>query len=142
VALECRSVYRFLAMLPEPSPAHSMPASSAPLVDLPSVLKRCSAETLAAACEFRRTRDVAQLDPIVRGVIARYVESELRPKLAGDARHVRLVEDLALDSLSMMEIVVLAEDVLGISVSNEELIGLQTVSDLSDFVANKVRTGC
>jgi len=119
-----------------------MPASSAPLVDLPSVLKRCSAETLAAACEFRRTRDVAQLDPIVRGVIARYVESELRPKLAGDARHVRLVEDLALDSLSMMEIVVLAEDVLGISVSNEELIGLQTVSDLSDFVANKVRTGC
>lgn len=120
-------------------PAHSQhPDDRTPLDE---VLRRCSPETLAAARRFRQTGDPRDLPTIVRGVIARFVERELRPKLQQESDELRLVEDLGLDSLSLMEIVVMAEDVLNISVSNEELMRLRTVGDVQHFVAAKVGAG-
>ncbi len=115
--------------------------SPAELAELQATLKRCSPETFEAACQFRRTRDRKHLGTLVRGVIERYVERELRPKLQGQDDNLRLVEDLGLDSLSLMEIVVLAEDVLKISVSNEELMKLRTVGDVRQFITAKVAAG-
>ncbi len=104
---------------------------------LQDALKRCSPATLEAAVEFRRTGDVAHLRTIVVGVIERYVERELRPKLKAADDTIRLVEDLGIDSLTMMEIVLLAEDVLGIDVSNDELTKLRTLGDIHHFITAK-----
>lgn len=127
-------------MATEQSTIETKPLSDAELAELQAALKRCSPDTLSAAREFRQTGDVAQLDQVIHGVVERYVERELRPKLRRGDGSIRLVEDLGLDSLSLMEIVVLAEDVLRISVTNEELTGLKTIGDLNRFVVAKVST--
>lgn len=119
-----------------------VPANAAPFSDdekarLQEALKRCAPGTFEAACEFRRTGNPSHLSPVVAGVIERYVERELRPKLHTHDKTVRLIEDLGIDSLTMMEIVVLTEDALGISVSNDELVRLRTLGDLEQFVIQK-----
>jgi 3-hydroxyacyl-[acyl-carrier-protein] dehydratase len=107
--------------------------------DLREALKRCSPETYYAACKFRKTGEREHLHTVILGVIERFVERELRPKLAGSSEVLRLREDLGLDSLTMMEIVMLAEEVLPISISNEELTRLRTLSDVQHFFDAKLR---
>ena len=101
-------------------------------------LKRCSASTFEAACQFRKTGNVQHLSVIIFGVIERYVESRLRPKLKEPADDLRLAEDLAIDSLTMMEIVMLVEDVLGVTINNDELRSLRTLGDVRVFMESKV----
>jgi 3-hydroxyacyl-[acyl-carrier-protein] dehydratase len=61
------------------------------------------------------------------------VDPELRPKLRGSNLELRLVEDLALDSLTLMEIIILVEEVLIVSISNEAARALRTVEDVRAF---------
>jgi 3-hydroxyacyl-[acyl-carrier-protein] dehydratase len=106
---------------------------------LREALKRCPASTYEAACQFRRTANPEHLPTILLGVIERFVEPALQAKLKEPAGTLRLVEDLGLDSLALMEIVILAEEVFQLSIKNEELGRLQTLGDLSDFIGRKVR---
>jgi len=103
-------------------------------------LKRCSAETIEAAIEYRRTRDAALANTIVIGILARFLEPEQRAKLAGDADHLRLMDDLGVDSLTMVEVVMLVEEVLVIHIENEELRNLRTLGDVKAYV-NAVARG-
>lgn len=127
---------------PAPPLAPAAPAAVASPSDderLREALKRCPAATYEAARQFRATGDSAHLSTIVLGVIERYVERDLRSRLHTGAREdLRLVEDLAIDSLTMMEIVLLTEDVLRITINNEELQGLRTVGDVERFLAAKL----
>ena len=117
----------------------AVPATELDNADLREALKRCSPATYYAACKFRHTGDLAQLPAIVLGVIERYVERELRTKLRDNPDPLRLREDLGLDSLTMMEVVMLAEEVLKISISNEELTELRTIADVQRFMRAKLR---
>jgi 3-hydroxyacyl-[acyl-carrier-protein] dehydratase len=120
--------------------ANSLDASAATReAHLREALKRCSDATVTAACEFWKTGRSSYLPIIIVGVIERFVEKDLRPKLAFPRRDIRLVEDLAIDSLTMMEIVMLAEDVLPISINNDELRELRTLGDLERFVEQKTQ---
>jgi acyl carrier protein len=101
-------------------------------------LKRCSASTRDAACEFRRTGSPDQLPAVIHGLIEHYVTRDARAKLSRADDGLRLVEDLAIDSLTMLEIVFLAEDVLQISIDNEELRPFRTVGDVKKFIASKI----
>lgn len=101
-------------------------------------LKRCSPATYYAACKFRQTGHPADLRLLVTGVIERFVERGQRATLAGGADTLRLREDLGLDSLTMMEIVMLAEEVLPVTVANDELTRLRTLGDVQEFIALKV----
>jgi 3-hydroxyacyl-[acyl-carrier-protein] dehydratase len=106
---------------------------------LREALKRCPASTYEAACQFRKTANPDHLPAIVLGVIERYVEPARRAKLRKPTDDLRLVEDLGIDSLTMMEIVMLAEEVLRISINNEELCRLRTLGDVRQFIECKVR---
>ncbi|MEN9404147.1 MAG: 3-hydroxyacyl-[acyl-carrier-protein] dehydratase FabZ, partial [Verrucomicrobiota bacterium] len=90
-------------------------------------LKRCSAATYEAAAQFRKTGNTEHLPAIVLGIIERYVEPDLRAKLKDSDDDLRIIEDLGIDSLTMMEIVILVEDVLQMTINNEELRHLRTV---------------
>jgi acyl carrier protein len=105
---------------------------------LREALKRCSPGTYFAACKFRQTGDRTHLVTIINGVVERYVERDLRPKLRTNDTTLRLREDLGLDSLTMMEIVMLAEEILRISISNEELTHLRTLADVQCFFETKL----
>lgn len=100
-------------------------------------LRRCSEATIQAALEFNRTGAKEQLLPIVLGILERYVEPDLRPKLRESGPELRLIEDLALDSLTLMEIIILVEESLGISISNDEARSLRTVEDVRAFAEAK-----
>lgn len=105
---------------------------------LRDALKRCSPSTREAAREFRRTGNLDHLSAIIDGLIEHHVEREARAKLRRPDDSLRLVEDLAIDSLTMLEIVFLAEDVLQISIDNEELRPFRTVGDIKRFVTAKL----
>lgn len=102
-------------------------------------LKRCSPATLEAAVAYRRKSDAAHVPTLIIGVIERFVEPDLRPKLRSADDELRLVEDLGIDSLTMMEIVILVEDVLQMQINNDELRNLRTVGDVKTFIDCKVR---
>ncbi len=100
-------------------------------------LRRCSEATILATLEFQQTRSPELTLQVVVGILERYVDPELRPCLLEAGAELRLVEDLALDSLTMVEIVMLVEEVLGITVSNEEVRSLRTVGDIRAFIDGK-----
>jgi acyl carrier protein len=118
------------------SPSDSVSAEEAQIRDS---LRRCSEPTIQAALAYRQTKDPEHTLPVVIGIIERYVDPELRPKLAESGESLRFVEDLALDSLTMMEIVMLVEEVTGLTISNDELRGLATVGDIRSFIDRKAR---
>jgi acyl carrier protein len=102
-------------------------------------LKRCSPSTFEAAVQFRKTGNPEHVPAVVIGVIERFVEPDLRIKLKDADDDLRLIEDLGIDSLTMMEIVILVEDVLQMSINNEELRNLRTVGDIKTFIDCKIR---
>tara|TARA_B100001123_G_C15272209_1_gene1010752 strand:- start:773 stop:1648 length:876 start_codon:yes stop_codon:yes gene_type:complete len=107
--------------------------------DLEDSLKRCSEETRFAAFEFRETGRLSLLPPIILGIIERFLEPEIRPKLKEGDGSLKLIDDLGIDSLTMMEIVVLVEETLDLSIDNEELRQLRTLDDVREFLDAKIR---
>jgi acyl carrier protein len=100
-------------------------------------LRRCSPSTREAAHEFRRTGNPACVPAIVDGLIEHFVDPDVRTKLSGSDDGLRLIEDLDIDSLTMLEIVYLAEDVLQITIDNAEIRPFRTVGDVKAFLAAK-----
>ncbi len=106
---------------------------------LREALKRCSSATVEAALQFRKTHDLNHVPVVVIGIVERFVEPALRPKLHASEDDLRMVEDLGIDSLTMMEIVILVEDILQMQINNEELRNLRTVGDVKTFIDCKAR---
>jgi 3-hydroxyacyl-[acyl-carrier-protein] dehydratase len=122
-------------------PTATTPKSFAPEDEaaLREALKRCSPSTFEAAVQFRKTGNAEHVPAVVIGVIERFVEPDLRMKLKDADDDLRLIEDLGIDSLTMMEIVILVEDVLQMSINNDELRNLRTVGDVKTFIDCKIR---
>jgi 3-hydroxyacyl-[acyl-carrier-protein] dehydratase len=108
--------------------------------ELRDSLKRCSPETVEAAIAFRKTGDAARLDTIILGLLERFMDPELRPKLRQpNASQLKIMEDLGVDSLTMVEMVMLVEETLGLTVNNNELRGIKTIGDIQQFIAAKLK---
>jgi len=122
---------------PPPSPAKVFTTEDE--TALREALKRCSPSAVEAALQYRKTLDATHVPAVVIGVIERFVEPSLRPKLHTPDDDLRMVEDLGIDSLTMMEIVILVEEVLQMQINNEELRHLRTVGDVKIFIDCKVR---
>lgn len=100
-------------------------------------LKRCPEGTFEAAIKYRETGDPSQVPLIVTGIIERFLEPEAKPLLHMGDRSVRLFEDLGIDSLTMMEIVILVEETLNVSFENNELRDLRTLDDIQTYMDSK-----
>ncbi len=107
--------------------------------ELREELKRCPAGTIDAALAFRKTKDAEQVPAIVLGVIERFLEPEVRPVLRKGDRETHLMDDLGIDSLTMLEIVMLLEKTLQVSFDNEELRDLRTIGDVHTFMEAKIK---
>src|SRR3954465_12854859 len=123
----------------KPVPLPAKPFAPEDESALREALKRCSPSTFEAAVQFRKTGNAEHVPAVVIGVIERFVEPDLRTKLKDAGDDLRLIEDLGIDSLTMMEIVILVEDVLQMTINNEELRNLRTVGDVKTFIDCKIR---
>ncbi len=107
--------------------------------ELKDSLKRCPSETFEAALKYREDNDLNQIPIIVMGIVERYLEPEMRPKLKTGDDNLLLIDDLGVDSLTMMEIIILVEETLGISFENQELREIRTIGDVKLFMDRKIR---
>jgi len=107
--------------------------------ELREELKRCPSGTFEAVVTFRQDQDATQIPVIVMGVIERFLEPEARPKLREGNEETNLMEDLGIDSLTMLEIVMLLEKTLNVTFDNEELRELRTIGGVNAFMEAKIK---
>ncbi len=100
-------------------------------------MKRCSPETVEAAIAFRRTGDVSKINAIVLGILERFADPSMRGKLKDPSDDMVLAQELGLDSLTMMEVVLMVEDSIGISIDTEEAMKLKTFGDIKNYINKK-----
>lgn len=105
---------------------------------LREALKRCSESTIESAVEFRKTGNPELVGPVVIGIIERFAEPDKREMLKNASDDLKMVDDLGLDSLTMVEIVLAVEDAVGMSIDNEEIQNLHTLGDIKNFIRNKI----
>jgi len=122
------------------STASSVPDFDAVEAQVKEALRRCSPSTIEAALQYRRANDFSRLPLVIFGIVERYVDPALRPQLAAaGVDDLRVVEDLGLDSLTIMEIVMLVEEVALVTISNNDLRELRTLGDIKVFVDCRAR---
>ncbi len=102
-------------------------------------LRRCSPETIEGAIAYRRDGDAERVPAVVLGIIERFVEPEFRSRLKETWGEVRIVDDLGVDSLLMLEIVMLVEETLDVSIQNDELLELRTLDDVKTLIQCKIQ---
>jgi hypothetical protein len=98
--------------------------------NLRHLLRHCEPEVFAAACAFRHSRDPAIAAAVVRGIVEYFTPADRRLLLHAAHSDLRLQEDLGLDSLTLLEIVSLAEDALGLCLNPSNPPSLRTLTDL------------
>jgi 3-hydroxyacyl-[acyl-carrier-protein] dehydratase len=125
--------------MPDRSPTSSRETAPPEDAGWQETLQRFSLATVAAARVFRQTGNPRFLPAIVRGVLERHVGEDLRERLADPGADPRLAEDLAIDSLTLMEIAISLEDAAGLRLEHEELRHLLTVGEIERTLAARSR---
>ena len=70
----------------------------------------------------------------IQATFAAVLEKVVKVPQGEVARDKRLREDLHIDSLSLVEVAVAAEDAFGILIPDEDLERFQTVGDVIDYI--------
>lgn len=117
------------------------PFTSDDEAELRESLKRCPAPAVEAAVQYRRTGDVSEVPTVILGILARFVEPDIRPKLEGPCDEFKVLEDLGIDSLTMVEVVMMVEETLALKIDNQELQNLRTIGDIKSFIQAKLGGG-
>lgn len=118
--------------------ASTKPITSEELENLRECLRRCPEGTLDALVDFRATGSESSLNAFLLGVIRRHVEPEYEPLLETNRGELDFVEDLGIDSMTMMEIVMMVEECLDIRVENAELMQIRRFGELNAYVSGKL----
>ena len=104
------------------------------LEGLRDTLKRCPSGTFEALLGFRSEGDLKALEVFIVGVLKRHVEPEYESLLDGERAQLSFVDDLGVDSMTMMEVVMMVEECLDIRLENQHLMQIQTFSDLDQYI--------
>ncbi|MDI1315054.1 phosphopantetheine-binding protein [Prosthecobacter sp.] len=100
-------------------------------------LKRCGEETVASALRFEESKNPDELDAIILGVLARDAANPRPDGVASVTDDMKLIDDIGMDSFGMIEVVMTAEEVLGLTIATEDLRGIITLGDLKKFLRSK-----
>lgn len=128
-----------MAFASQNDPATSAAPAESDEALLRETLKRCSPATVEAAVTYRQSKDHQLLSVIVLGILERFLEPGAVAKLRDADDDLRIIDDLGLDSLTLMEAIIMIEEVLQISINNDELRGLRTVGDIRNFIEHKAQ---
>lgn len=115
-----------------------MPITEKRKEEIEKSLKRCSDETLEAALRFEESRNLDELPTIILGVLQRDAANPKPEGIQAATDESRLMEDIGMDSFGMIEVVMTAEEVLGITVANQEMNDIRTLGHLKAFLRTKL----
>lgn len=87
---------------------------------------------------FEATRNPDALDPVILAILDDFIPKKTEVPLSTFPGSTRLIEDLGFDSLAITEVVFFSEELLNISIGNEELMQVRTLDDLRGFIRKKV----
>ena len=87
---------------------------------------------------FQTGGDPADLAPVIVAILEDFIPKAPPRPFSDLPGSTRLIDDLGFDSLAITELVFFTEELFGISISNEEIIKVRTLDDLSAFVTRKV----
>lgn len=87
---------------------------------------------------FADTGDFARLDELVLGVLQFYLAKPPAEPLATLPGTTRLIEDLGVDSLTMIDVMFISEGLLGIKLADEELARLPTLEALREHFRRRM----
>lgn len=115
-----------------------MALSEQEIADIRTSLKRCSQETIDATLRFRESNNPEEIPTVIYGIIERYLPPESNVSLKNADDSTSLMEDLGIDSLTMLEIVLSIEEALGISIPTEELREIRTLGDAKNYIQQRL----
>lgn len=104
------------------------------LNEIKETLKRCPEGTLAALLLYKQNGDVDALKTFLFGCIRRHTDEEYHHVLDSGSDKISFVDDLGLDSMTIMEIVMMVEECLGVRFDNDKLMQMETLSDLNKYI--------
>lgn len=108
--------------------------------EIKDALRRCSRETVSAAIRFQSTHSDEELATIIKGVLERDLPDTHVSELEGADDDTLLIEGLGMDSFGMIEVVMTAEVVFGISISNQDLRDIHTLGSLKNYLLATVHS--
>lgn len=126
-----------------------MNSTPAPSSDLDSQVARLRKNlegfpvgTADAGEALLRSRESVHITPLVAGVLRYLAPKTTAPHeatlLTADGDNLRLVEDIQIDSLTMIELAFLVEDSLAIKLPDEELANLNTLAELKQMLEQQL----
>lgn len=95
-------------------------------------------DVVRALALFAREGDVGAFEEGLLGALGFLSESSNAQMLATATDEIRIREDLGVDSLAVAELVFLIEDTFGVAIQDDEISGLQTISDFRRLAREKV----
>ena len=98
------------------------------------------APVVEAYLAFADTGDLARLDEVVLGVLQFYLAKPPPAPLITMPGSTRLVADLGCDSLTMIDVMFLAEILLGIKIADDELVRIETLDALRAHFRRRMTT--
>lgn len=115
-----------------------LPLSTEQRAALRDCLRHCDAKTQQAALRYWSDGDRAALRDLATGIVGSASDHDLRKLSYEELNRLSLTQDLAIDSLSLMEIGLLLEDALQISVNNNELLEMRTFGETVDYLEGRL----
>lgn len=106
--------------------------------ELRASLKGFSAECLESAFCFRKEGSFENLSRMLPGMIAFHLPRKAPPPPSPLEDHIRLSEDLGLDSLALAEMAFKMDELFGVPIETREVAGIATVGDLKAFLRRKL----
>lgn len=100
-------------------------------------LRRAPAGTKEALETFKETNAPEALEIFIRGIIARNIDESYEEALSLADENTHFVDDLGVDSLTMMEIAMTLEDALEIELVDDSLKENLTFKSLKKYILKK-----
>lgn len=97
--------------------------------------------TIEACLAYRANGDPAALETAITGIVEHLLPKRPAQPVSSFPGSALLVEDLGLDSFTMVEMTFIFEDVFGAPLAQEELIKVRTLDDLRSLIQRSLPPG-
>lgn len=116
-----------------------MPDPVVPSEKLRQALHGVPEDTIQACAEFQATRNDAAFDRALCGLVEHYLPRKPAQPVASLPGSTNLVTDLQVDSLAMVELAFVFEDIFATKLPQEDLVKVVTLDDLRALLRREMK---
>jgi acyl carrier protein len=103
-----------------------------------TLLRHFPEEVRVAYAQVRASGSASAADTLVMAILLDHIPDQALRPAGTPSEATRLAGDLGFDSVAIAEMVFFIEDLLHVSITNEEILRVRTVGDLRAFVRTKL----